>query len=113
VTRADDSVLLGDAAEQTFRRPPAEQRIEYDDGLDRDAFTGCQFIGILDTGSIKFQRSGAVELTFVVPAGHVMDALELRHLYKMNLPLSIDVQVIRRAQQDANDADDKIRQLHG
>lgn len=108
-----DENLVSAANDQAYSRPRPEQHVSYDDGLDRNAFEGCQFVGILDTGSVKFQRSGGMELTFVVPAGHVMEAIDLLHLYKMNLPLCIDVQVIHRAQHDANDANEKIRQLHG
>jgi hypothetical protein len=96
---------------RAWGRPKPEQTTSFTDGLDRTTFDGAQFPAYLNVQSMRFQRNGSLAVTFMVPAAHVDEAFALRHLLKSPYPLSVDVQILRRAAEALADDERKIRLL--
>jgi hypothetical protein len=66
----------------------------YQDWLtDPTVFESAEFRCALDPASLKFNKSGSLVVSFIVPPGQIDDALPLRHLIRDRLPLTVTVAV--------------------
>jgi hypothetical protein len=98
---------------EKYARAPHDQTQNFAGHLDVVRFDGTQFIAFLDNTTLKFNRAGYLTVGLQVPPAHVDEALVLRHLFTQPLPLSIDVQIARRARDRAEEDDHKLRLLDG
>lgn len=64
-----------------------------------NGFLGAQFVGWIHPTGMKFNQSGGLDLTFGVPYEFVEYALVLREAFMTGIPLSIDVQLWKPAQE--------------